>query len=83
MENRARWALSREAKVCMLTLLDIDPKRLAELLNDPDAGIREMAARHPAVNPQDLMQALENHPELQTASVPAFLLWQWMQENKK
>jgi len=77
-----RWRLSKESKLYMASDMKTPQNDLARLLKDEDPEVRFQAARHPGVNPNDMMQALAEYPELQTASIQNFLLWQYMQQQK-
>ncbi|MBP3285102.1 MAG: hypothetical protein J6M02_06340 [Clostridia bacterium] len=75
-----RWIPSKESKMYLATDLRTSQEELAKLLFDEDEEVRRQAARHPGVNPHDLMKFLEKYPEEKNISVPAFLLWQYMQQ---
>lgn len=80
MGNFAEWKLSKEGKMQLLGNLTTPQDLLARFLFDEDKEIRFQAARHPGVNPLDLRKALKEYPELQSASVPAYLMWKLMED---
>lgn len=80
MGNIAKWKLSKEGKMQLLNNLTTSQDILARFLFDEDKGIRFQAARRPGVNPLDLRKALKEYPELQSASVTAYLMWRLMED---
>ena len=77
-----RWRLSKESKLQQCCEPQTAQADLKKLLFDEESEIRMQAAKHPGLNPNDALAALEQYPELKDSSIQMFLLWQWSQSKK-
>jgi len=75
-----KWTMTKETKLYALGQLTLPQEELKKFLQDDDPEIRSLAARHPGVNPLDLIQALKEYPELRLASPQAFFMAEWMRQ---